>query len=154
MRKVFLVAAVFFMGAFLAYKILSPSDEERIRRTLYAGKEAIEREDLEGVMKHVSFRYRDGNGFTYLRVKAILARIFENFDDIKIYIRKMEVEVPSKGLGKAVLLTWGTAKGSDGVGYIVGSVQEPSKVVIFLEKGRGGWKVIRAEGVEPGEVFL
>jgi len=153
MRKGLLVAAL-LVGAFLTYKILFPSDEERIRRTLYAGKEAIEREDLEGVMKHVSFRYRDGNGFTYLRVKAIFARIFEDFDEIKIHIRKMEVEIPKRRLGKAILLAWGTARGSDGVGYIVGSGQEPSKVVIFLEKGRGGWKVIRAEGVEPGEVFL
>ena len=147
----FVLAAVL---AFLVLRNLFVSEEDRIKRVLKEGKEAIEKEDLEGVMDHISLFYRDDYGFTYLRIKVLLQRLFEEFDDIKIYVERMEVEVGENGKATARLLTWATARGKGGTGYIACSGQEPCRVRIDLEKGKTGWKVTRTSGVEPGEVLL
>ncbi len=152
MRKRIIVA-VLLIGAFFLWKALSVTEEERIRRTLMDGKRAIEREDLKGVMKHISMFYRDDYGFTYLRVRALFQRLFEEFDDIQIFVDRMEVELKNDDNATATLLTWATARGKEGKGYIACSGQEPCRVRIDLEKGGGSWRVTRVQGVRPGEVF-
>lgn len=147
----FVLAAVL---AFLILRGLFVSEEDRIKKVLMDGKEAIEREDLKGVMDHISLFYRDDYGFTYLRIKGLLQRLFEEFDDIKIYVERMEVDVEEEGRATAWLLTWATARGKEGTGYIACSGQQPCQVKVELQKGKTGWKVTRTTGVEPGEVLL
>jgi hypothetical protein len=151
-KTVFIVLAA--LACFLLIKYILISDEARIRRVIYKGRAAIEQEDFEGALRHVSRDYRDDYGLNKVAIAAILKRLFKEFDTIAIHVKGMEVEITEEGLGEATLLTWVTAKGGEGVGYIVGSAEEPSCVVFTLAKERGRWRVVRTEGVEPAEEYL
>jgi len=153
-KRLILLVILAAICVFVLFKYILVSDEERIRKALYQGKAAIEKEDLQGVMAQVSRYYRDEYGFNYLGVRALFNWVFEEFDDIAIHVEGMEVEISEKGGGKATLRTWATARGRDKTGYIVGGSQQPCRVVITLKKDRGSWRVIKAQGVVPGEVFL
>lgn len=154
-RKRFVFIAVLTaVAAFVLFRYVLVSDVERIKRTIYTGKEAIEQEDLEEAMAQVSRYYTDDYGLNYLAIRAIMTRILKEFDDIDIHVEKIEVEIVEKRVGRAELLTWVTARGSEGTRYIVGGSQEPCRVVFTLEKDKRRWRVIKVEGVDPEEVFL
>jgi hypothetical protein len=140
--------------AFILIKYILVSDEARIRKVIYKGKAAIEQEDFEGALRHVSREYHDAYGLNKLAIGALLKRIFAEFDDIAIHVKGMDVEIREQGLGQATFLTWVTVQGEEGIGYIVGNAETPSHVVFTLVKERGKWRVVKAEGVEPGEEFL
>jgi ketosteroid isomerase-like protein len=142
------------VACFVLIKYIIVSDEARIRRVIYKGKAAIEQEDFEGALTHVSRDYRDDYGLNKVAIAGILKRLFKEFDTIAIHVKGMEVEISEGGLGQATLFTWVTAQMGDGVGYIVGSAEEPSRVVFTLAKERGRWRVVRTEGVDPEEEFL
>jgi hypothetical protein len=141
-------------ACFLLIKYIIISDETRIRRVIYKGKAAIEQEDFEGALRHVSREYQDDYGLNKVAIAAILQRLFKEFDTIAIHVKVMEVEIAEGGLGKATLSTWVTAHMGDEVGYIVGSAEEPSRVIFTLAKERGRWRVVGTEGVEPAQEFL
>jgi hypothetical protein len=146
-----LLAAV---ACFVLIKYILISDEARIRRVIYKGKAAIEQEDFEGALKHVSRDYRDDYGLNKVAIAAILKRLFKEFDNIAIHVKGMDVEIAEGGLGKATLFTWVTAQLGEEVGYIVGDAETPSRVIFTLAKERGRWRVVRTEGVEPEEEWL
>ena len=146
-----LLAAV---ACFVLIKYIIISDETRIRRVIYKGKTAIEQEDFEGALKHVSRDYRDDYGLNKVAIAGILKRLFKEFDAIAIHVKGMEVEIAEGGLGQATLFTWVTAQVDDGVGYIVGSSENPSRVIFTLAKEKGRWRVVRTEGVDPSEELL
>jgi hypothetical protein len=151
-KTVFIVLAA--VACFFLIKYIIISDETRIRRVIYKGKAAIEQEDFEGALKYVSRDYQDDYGLNKLAIGALLKRVFKEFDAIAIHVKGMEVEISEGGLGQATLFTWVTAQGDEGVGYIVGSAEEPSCVTFTLAKERGRWRIVKAEGVEPAEEFL
>jgi len=155
-NKLILLVVVAAAACFVLFKYVLVSEEERIKRTLYAGKEAIEEESLGELMPHVSRYYRDEYGFNYLAVRRLFTWLFQEFDDIAIHVTKMDIEITEKGKASAHLLTWATATGTgrEETGYIVGSSKQPCKVTIALEKSGGNWKVIETRGVEPGEMLM
>jgi len=142
------------VAAFVLIKYLLISDEARIKKVIYKGKAAIEQEDFEGALKHVSRDYQDDYGMNKMAIAAILKRLYAQFDDITIYVEWMEVEILEPGLGQAALLTWVTAQWGEDVGYIVGNAETPSRVVFTLIKEGRHWRVVKAEGVDLEEEFL
>jgi len=153
-KKFILLLFVVGIFSFILFKHILVSDEERIKRVLFDGKAAIEKEDLLGVMAHISYHYRDEYGLNYLGAKSLFNWLFQEFDNIAIHVERINVEVTAKKKGKATLHTWATARGRDRTGYIVGGAQRPCLVLITLEKERRSWRVIKAEGVVPGEILL
>jgi hypothetical protein len=151
-KTVFIVLAA--VACFFLIKYLIVSDEARITGVIYKGKAAIEREDFEGALKYVSRDYQDDYGLNKVAIAAILQRVFMEFDNITIHVKGMDVEISEGGLGQATFFTWVTAQAGEGVGYIVGSAEEPSCVVFTLAKEKGRWRVVKVEGVEPAEEFL
>jgi hypothetical protein len=139
---------------FVLIKYLLISDEARIRKVIYKGKVAIEQEDFEGALRHVSRDYHDDYGLNKMAIAAILKRVYAEFDNIGIHMKQMDIEIIESGLGRATFLTWVTVQGREGVGYIVGNAETPSRVVFTLAKERGKWRVVKVEGIEPGEEFL
>ena len=142
------------LACFILIKYILVSDEARIKRVIYKGKAAIEREDFEGALKHVSRDYRDDLGFNKLAIGVIIKRVFNEFDTIAIHVEDMEIEISETRLGQATLFTWVTAQGKEGIGYIVGSMEKPSRVIFTLAKEGRHWRIVKVEGVEPGEVWL
>ena len=137
--------------AFILIKNLIVSDEERIKKVIYKGKAAIEQEDFEGALKHVSRDYQDDYGLNKMAIAALLKRLYAQFDDISIHVEWTEVEILERGLGQAAILTWVTVKWEGETGYIVGSAKAPNRVVFTLAKEGKQWRVVKTEGVEPVE---
>jgi hypothetical protein len=142
------------VAVFILIKYLLVSDEERIKKVIYKGKAAIEQEDFEGALKHVSRDYQDDYGMNKMAIAALLKRLYAQFDDITIYVEWMEIEILESGLGQAALLTWVTAQWSEEVGYIVGNAETPSRVVFTLAKEGKHWRIVKAVGVDLEEEFL
>jgi hypothetical protein len=151
MSVVILLAAV---GCFFLLKHILVTDEARIKRVIYQGKEAIEKKDIEGVMEQVSRTYQDDYGLNKVAIYALFQRVFHQFDDINIRIEEMQITISENKQGRATILTWATARMQDKTGYIVGSSERPCQVTFTLIKERGKWRVIKAEGIAPEEIFL
>ena len=147
---IFLAAITFF---FLMRHFLV-SDEDRIKGVIYHGRAAIEREDFEGALKYVSRDYRDEYGLNKMAIAAILKRLYAEFDDIAIQVEAMEVTILENDQGRAAFNTWVTFRTEDGIGYLVGSFEEPCQVVFTLAKEGGKWRVIKVEGITPEGVYL
>ena len=139
------------VAAFILIKYLLVSDEARIKKVIYKGKAAIEQEDFEGALTHVSRDYQDDYGLNKMAIAALLKRLYAQFDDITIHVESMEIEIMENGLGQASLLTWVTAKLGGETGYIVGNAENPSRVIFILAKEGKQWRVVKSEGVEPVE---
>ena len=138
--------------AFVLIKYIFTSDEARIKKVIYKGKAAIEQEDFEGALKHVSRDYHDDDyGLNKMAIAAILKRVYAEFDNIAIHMEQMDIEIIESGLGRASFLTWVTVKWGGETGYIVGNAKNPSRVVFTLAKEGRHWRIIKAEGVEPVE---
>jgi len=142
------ITCFFLMRHFLV------SEEDRIKAVIYHGRAAIEREDFEGALKHVSRDYQDAYGLNKMAIAAILKRLYAEFDNIAIQVEEMEVTIPEKGQGLAAFNTWVTFRSEEGIGYLVGSFEEPCRVVFTLAKEGGKWRVIKVEGITPEGVYL
>jgi len=145
------ITCFFLMRHFLV------SEEDRIKGVIYHGRAAIEREDFEGALKHVSRDYQDAYGLNKMAIGAILKRVYAEFDNIAIQVEEMEVTIlaiPEKRQGRAAFNTWVTFRSEEGIGYLVGSFEEPCHVVFTLVKERGKWRVIKVEGITPEGVYL
>jgi len=142
------ITCFFLMRHFLV------SEEDRIKAVIYHGRAAIEREDFEGALKHVSRDYQDAYGLNKMAIAAVLKRLYAEFDNIAIQVEEMEVTIPEKGQGLAAFNTWVTFRSEEGIGYLVGSFEEPCRVVFTLAKEGGKWRVIKVEGITPEGVYL
>ncbi len=155
-RKGFIIVVILALAAicaFVLFRYILVSEEDRIRKVIYQGKEAIEQEDLEGVMTQISRYYRDEYGLNYLAVRGVFQRVFKEFDDINIRIEGMTIEIADNGEGTVDLITWATAQGPDKIRYIVGGSHEPCEVIITLDKERGSWRVNSTKGIRTEELF-
>jgi hypothetical protein len=148
---VILLAAI---GCFFLLKNILVSDEARIKRVIYNGKAAIEKKDIEGVMKQVSRQYQDDYGLNKVAIYALFQRVFHQFDAIDIRIEEIEITIGENKQGRATILTWATARTGDTTGYIVGSSERPCRITFTLAKEGSKWRVIKAEGIAPEEIFM
>jgi hypothetical protein len=151
-RNIVIILAA--IGCFFLLKHILVSDEARIKRVIYNGKAAIEKEDIEGVMEQVSRTYRDDYGLNKVAIFALFKRVFSEFDDINIRIEEIEITINENKQGRATILTWATARTGDETGYIAGSSEKPWHVTFTLAKEGGKWRVIKTEGIAPEEIFL
>ena len=124
------------------------SDEARIKKGVKEGVEAIEAEDLEKCLRHVSIHYRDEYGLTYLGVKQLLSRIFQEFEAFEIDLGNLQITLLDKGTASAAfdLKVKVSYRGQNG--YLLGSGDFSNRVTMsFIKEGRK-WRVTRVEGVE------
>ena len=124
------------------------SDEARIRKGVKEGVEAIEAEDLEKGLRHVSIHYKDEYGLTYLGAKQLLSKIFQEFDAFEIDLGNLQITLLDKETASATfdLKVKVSYKGQKG--YLLGSGDFSNRVTMsFVKEGRR-WKVTRVEGVE------
>ena len=82
-KKAIIITVPVLVSLLLVYLFL-PSDTKRIRKIIYDGRDAIVRKDLERVMAHVSYNYRDRYGFTYLSIKENLKSLFRGPNPLRL----------------------------------------------------------------------
>jgi hypothetical protein len=144
-RKSLILISIPFVLAVLIY-LLWPSDESRIKKLFKEGSQAIEKEDLDGVMSKISFNYHDEYGMNYLYIKESMKSIFQQMNDIKIEYENLKIKVDKKtataDMDVRILVTIG-----DDTGYIFGDLAKPVHLTFTLEKERAKWLVTKTEGL-------
>ncbi len=139
------------LGAVIYLVFVRPlliSDEARIRKGVKEGARAIEAEDLEKCLRHVSLYYKDEYGLTYLSVKGLLIRIFQEFDAFEIELENLRVTLLDKRTAFATFDLKVKVSYTGQRAYLLGSVDFPNRIKMSFAKERGRWKVTQVEGVE------
>jgi hypothetical protein len=143
--KSLILISILFVLAVLTY-FLWPSDESRIKKLFKEGSQAIEKEDLDGVMSKVSFNYHDEYGMTYLYIKESMKSFFKQMSDIKIEYENMKIKVNKKtataDMDVRILATIGNE-----TGYVFGDLAKQEHLTFTLEKERAKWLVTKTEGL-------
>jgi len=133
------VVLVFFLLQFVFV-----SEEKKIERIIKTSKKAFEKEDLELLMGFLSKEYQDEFGLDYQGIREGLHETFSVFDEIKVSLSKVEVEVMDQE-AEVKLSLWVFAKNQDQPVFLIGSLNNPVPSEVFLKKEEGEWKVVRIE---------
>lgn len=96
MKRILLIGVVVALalgGWLLARRGPRLSDEERVRETLEAARQAVEARDLGRFMACVSPRYDDGN-HTYETLRSMMAFGLRQYSEVRValYVREIRVE--------------------------------------------------------------
>ncbi len=156
------VAIFLLIVAPVAVYHLWPTDEARIRKLVMLEAQAFGAEDMEAVMKGISFNYSDEKGLSYLLIKRLLQRKFERLNNIKVSYSDLHIEVRDDDTATAVMdlrVTSGGMGGGMGGGteaaprYILGGAETPAVLNLTLKKeGAGKW-TIRSSKWPPSYSF-
>lgn len=144
-KKSIIILCILLALPIILYLFL-PSDEARIKKLFKEGSQAIEREDLDGVMSKVSFHYYDEYGMNYISVKESMKRFFQQVSDIKIEYENLRIRVNNKKATADMDVRIIATIGSD-TGYIFGDLPKPVHLRFTLEKERTKWLVTKTEGL-------
>jgi len=126
--------------------LLWPSDESRIKKLFKEGSQAIEKEDLDGVMSKLSFNYHDEYGMNYLYIKESMESVFQQMNDIKIEYENLKIKIDKKTAAADMDVRILATIGND-TGYIFGDLAKPVHLTFTLEKERAKWLVTKTEGL-------
>lgn len=130
------------------------SEEARIRKGVREGVQAIEAEDVGKCLRHVSLHYKDEYGLTYVGVKGLLTRIFQEFDAFEIDLRNLRITLLDKEVASA---TFGLKVKVNYRGervYLLGSGDFSNRIELSLTKEGGKWTVTQVDGVEVHGIGL
>ncbi len=134
----------------VAVYFLWPSDEARIRKLVRLEAKAIEAEDIQAVMKGISYNYSDEKGLSYLLIKRLLEREFQRLNNIKFRYSDLLIEVRDNDTAIAVMdlhVTSGT--NTESPRYVLGDKENPVVLNLALRKeGAGKW-IIRSSSWPP-----
>jgi len=124
------------------------SDEARIKKGVKEGVRAIEGKDLEKCMRDVSLHYKDEYGLTYLGVKRLLNRIFQEFDAFEIDLGNLRIILLDKGTAFATFDLKVKVIYRRQQAYLLGSGDFANRIKMSFAKEGGRWRVTQVEGVE------
>ena len=147
--KGFVIALVLAPLIYLLFvRPLLISEEARIRRAVKKGVQAIEAEDLRRCLRHVSLHYKDEYGLTYMGVKGLLTRIFQEFDAFEIDLKNLQITLLDKEAATVTFDLKVKVSYRGQMGFLLGSGDFSNQVKMSFIKEGGRWKVTQVEGVE------
>lgn len=149
-KKLFygIIILIIIVIAAIVIKFLLVSEKSRILKVINEGRAAIEAEDIEKSMSHVSLQYSDDYGIKYLIVKRILIDVFKEFDGFKVLLDNVEIEVNKKeGTAAAAFDLRVIVTLHNQPGYLVGSTDSPAKIKMYFIKERLKWQVVKVSGI-------
>lgn len=148
------VAILLLIVAPVGVYLLWPSDEARIRKLVLNEAQAIETEDIQAVMKGISYNYSDDKGLSYLLIKRLLEREFQRLNNIKVSYSDLLIEVRDDDTAIAVMDLHVTSEDTGGTNnesprYMLGGSENPAVLNLALRKeGTGKW-IIRSSSWPP-----
>jgi hypothetical protein len=151
-RRYSFLAAAMFLCAVLLY-FFYPSDENRIRDAIGECERAVVAEDIDGLMKFISYNYSDDYGNNYLMLKKRLSNTFRRLDNIDVEKKIKGISIQGEQaevvLSVSVIASSSSAAPQDEYdrGYILGDARGPETIKVFLEKSTYSWLIIRVEGL-------
>ncbi len=144
-RKSHIFPALLMLAAVLLYA-LYPTDKKRIKIVIKDSTEAIVQEDIDRLMEHISFNYRDRHGGSYLLFKKRMEKVFTKFDEFDITTDIMKVSVEDDGaeveLKMSVIASERAKRG-----YVIGDAVGAEDIRVFMEKSPYEWKVTEVERI-------
>ena len=139
------------LAALICFVFVRPlliSDEARIRKGVREGARAVETKDLGKCVQHVSLHYKDEYGLTYLSVKGLLIRIFQEFDAFEIELENLGITLLDKRTAFATFDLKVKVSYRGQRAYLLGSGDFSNRIKMSFTKEGGRWKVTQVEGVE------
>lgn len=140
--------------AVVAVIVFFPTEQKRIRKVISGVEKAAMDEDVDGLMEHISFNYRDGYGGSYMVVKKKAEAAFKRYNSLEVSAHIIDIHVEEDqaeaNLKVSVIASEGTNRG-----YIIGDAEKSREITVYLERSAYKWKVISAEGfMEPDRGVL
>jgi len=144
-KKTVILLAFLILSPLIIY-LLWPTDESRIKKLFREGAKAVEEEKISEVMSKVSFNYTDDHGLSYIALKEVMGRVFQQMSGIKVEYEIKNITVKESSatadLDIRVIASYGQE-----TGYTVGDAANPVHMKFNLEKERTKWLVNKAEGI-------
>jgi hypothetical protein len=124
--------------------VFYPTERKRIKNVINNAERSIIEEDIDALMKNISYNYIDGYGNNYLLLKKRTQMIFRRFDDIEIEKRFKDILINGKEAEVLITTDVMASEGSER-GYIIGDAVNPGMVKVYLEKSPHKWKIRRVD---------
>ena len=144
-KKTVILLAVLILSPLIIY-LLWPTDESRIKKLFREGAKEVEEEKISEVMSKVSFNYTDDHGLSYIALKEMMGRVFQQMSGIKVEYEIKNITVKEASatadLDIRVIASYGQE-----TGYTVGDAANPAHMKFYLEKERTKWLVSKTEGL-------
>src|SRR3990172_2202845 len=122
------------------------SPERRIRGVLTDSEAAVQAEDLDRVMSHISLQYRDDQGLAYLPLKRLMKMAFDQFEGLDVRLSDIRIDIKKdQALVQAdleVLVVQQHEKA-----YLMGSREQPLPIRISLANQTLKWKILSVNGI-------
>ncbi|GMQ92021.1 MAG: hypothetical protein BMS9Abin11_1338 [Gammaproteobacteria bacterium] len=139
------IAVTIVVAGFMLYP--RGSDEQQIRNIIKAGAQAIEEKQLGDTLKHVSRKYKDKRGLSYLAIRTIMIRLFAHYSEIDINYSINKLEITGDRATADLSLTVVIVK--DGKpAYLLGKASKPGALTLLLKKSGLDWEVIEVKNLE------
>jgi hypothetical protein len=124
-------------------------DERLVHLTLLAGMEAAMAEDLDESVRFISTSYQDNVGFTFILMRKLLERAYEEFAQPQIQLAEPPVIQIEGSRAVVVARVRLTATYQGRRNYLLGAQGSSDTLFIALERSAGSWKVSQIEGLRP-----
>ena len=105
--------------------------------------------DTNALCSHISRHYQDRSENNYFIVCNLLKRYLTGLDSLEAELNILEISVSEKQ-AKAELELVVKANRGNNTYYILGSDRVPEYPVVWFNKERGKWKIVRVEGISSG----
>lgn len=152
-RAIWISIAVVVAGGlgYFYFFVMAPQqvpDRQQVLRLIADVERSIEQKRISGVMEHISEDYEDSYGFTYRMIQRLVisgARGSTTFN-LSVQVPEMEIDGDRASFVAEVAYTTGDRP-------VTPSDARHLTVVGQLQRERGTWKVISAEGWQHAEGY-
>ena len=150
-RIVRIIALVAILSVALILIKAPFKEEDKVKRLIYSGKRAIQKEDLLRCSSYLSFDYADKYGNDRRNLLFVAKTIFNEYNHIFIKITKLEIEVIDQEASAEIEAI--------GYGQRANTIDEAPieydviKLNVKFKKEQKAWKIIELEFLEPDNVL-
>ena len=146
MKRPWFLVLLFTAVVFICFLVFFPTDKKRIWKVIAASEKAVINEDLDGLMKNISYNYSDEYGGSYLLIKKRMQSEFKRLNNIDIEDQLVNISVSEEQAEAEMNVKVSVSQGEDRA-YIVGDAVNWQKMKIYLEKSPYMWRVIKVNGL-------
>ena len=144
MKRIIAAAIFLLIVTIIAVKLI-PTDRNRIRKVIAESKSAVREEDIQGVMRGVSYNYHDHFGGSYAQIKQRLKLLFNRYDDFDVSVDTMGVHIKENSAA-ADLKVSVRASMENNREYLIGDALSAQDMKVYLEKTPSlKWEIIRVD---------
>lgn len=95
MKAKIVIFVIVIIAIFVIIKLIIPGEKDLVARDIRSLKNAVEKEDKNGVFKYLDENYEDRNHMTYEQLVNAIDDFFSHADSIKIFMSGIKVWIDS-----------------------------------------------------------